>query len=378
MNLAPSPNNAKRDGIRVQRQAYPAGVAGVKLSLEKIAQFIREGKADPAVRGWAGDVLIAAGRPQSVFGQCTAILNAFRNQTMYASDPVGTEMNVSAAGTLCLRPGLCVRVFDCDDGTIAIGSALMSVGIPVRVIKQTFGPQDQEHVLLEARDESGDWLAIDPSTDKPVGQKMWASSEFRMDPMNASMIGLTGSPDAEYVGIGSPHAARQIIGVGAVHQGPQLPSAVVVSGNYAQASTDLQNQMLLPLEAGDLYYDATEFSNAVQSYRAAGQAGATSIGPEIDLAGAANVTQPLTQAAWKLNAQLASVSGSDQASADQARAFATQMLSLYQQAIAAGMRGGAGGAVSFPQALGWAMGGGLVAGFAWGWYRSRGSRGRRR
>jgi hypothetical protein len=141
-------------------------------------------------------------------------LSAFKNQTVYASDPVGAEYNVSAAGTLCLRPGLCVRAYDCDDGCIAVGAALLSVGIPVQVVKQTFGKDDQEHVLLEVQDENGNWLAVDPSTDKPVGQKVWATSEFRMDPMNPSMIGLKGVPDADYVGVGSPHAARRVLGLG--------------------------------------------------------------------------------------------------------------------------------------------------------------------
>jgi hypothetical protein len=225
VNVAPSVNNAKKQGIRVDRREYPAGVGGVKLSLQKIAQYIREGRLDPAVRGWAGDALIAAGSPTSIKGQAQAILTAFKKQTTYAPDPVGAEYNVSAAGTLCLRPGFCVRVFDCDDGVIAISSALMSIGIPVRVVKQTFGSGDQEHVILEFQDENGNWLPLDPSTDRPIGQKEWATSEFRMDPMNASMIGLTGVPDAEYVGVGNP--TRRLLGLGAGGSSGDLPSTFV-------------------------------------------------------------------------------------------------------------------------------------------------------
>ena len=367
---------ARKDNVRVHRQTYPAGVAGVKLSLEKIAQFIREGRSDHDVRGWAGKVLIAAGRPQSVRAQCQAILSAFKARTIYGSDPAGMEYNVSAAGTLCLRPNLCVPIFDCDDGTIAVGSAILSLGIPVRVIKQTFGAGDQEHVLLEAQDESGIWFPIDPSTDFPVGQKLPATSEFRMDPMKPSMIGLTGAPEAEYVGIGS-HKAAKILGLGAAPSGAQLPASVVVTGAYAQASTDLQNQILLPLQAGDIYYNSGEFSSAVSSYQAAGAAGATSVGPEIDLAGAANVTQPLTQQAWQLNGALAALVGADQTTADLARSEAVQMLTLYQQAMTAGAAALAGGGVpsagslTIYQASGLALGGGLVAGLAWNWWKSR-------
>jgi hypothetical protein len=361
---------ARKDSVRVQRQDYPAGVAGVKLSLEKIAQFIRDGYVDPDVRGWAGKVLIAAGRPQSVRDQCQAILSAFKARTVYGSDPANTEYNVSAAGTLCLRPNLCVPVADCDDSVIAVGSAILSLAIPIQVIKQTFGPEDQEHVLLEAQDESGTWFPIDPSTDKPAGQKLWATSEFRVDPLKPSMTGLTGTP--QYIGIGSPHRAAKILGLGAAPTGGPLPTAIVVSGDYAQASTDLQNQVLLPMQAGDIYYSHGEYANALASYQAASQAGATSVGPEIDLVGAANVTQPFTQKAWQLNAKLAQATD-----ADTARALATQMLSLYRQAMSTGAaalaRGGtpSAGAMTLGQAYGVALLGGVAVGFAWNMWKTR-------
>jgi hypothetical protein len=234
-DFAPSLARAHAAGAKVVKGEYPVGVAGVKLSLEQIALKIREGRNDPDVRGWAGDVLLAAGKPQGVHAQAQAILDAFRKQCVYVSDPVGSEYVSSAAATLCLRPGLCVRAFDCDDGVVAVGSALMSIGIPVHVIKQTFGAGDQEHVLLEAQAESGAWLPIDPSTENSVGWKAPASQEFVVDPMAPNLAGLSGLPDAEFVGIGKvthvaydaphhtlihvPRAAREVLGLGACASG---------------------------------------------------------------------------------------------------------------------------------------------------------------
>jgi hypothetical protein len=514
-NVSPSPDNAKKDGLRVHRLEYPEGLAGVHLSLERIALMIREGRADPLVRGWAGDALIAAGRPQGNFRQACALLDALRKHTMYVSDPVQTEMNVAAAGTLCLRPGFCVKAADCfpadtlllrddgelvqiqnikngdriwgldawcevrghtakgdlwqdalvlnngavvyltpdhhvyvptcfgnsrirvsevvagtpllqparefvrkfvrpvdgrglvvnsilrskvhgpcydittsdgyvylpehdvtvsncDDLVIALGSILMSVGIPARVLKQSYGDSDQEHVLIEAAREDGTWFPLDPSTNLPCGSKAAASKEYRMDPMAPNMAGLSGTPDAQYVGIGS--ILRRTLGAF-----PALPS-VVVSGPYAQASTDLENQVVLGITAGDTYYSASEYGSAIQAYQAAGHAGAVGVGPEIDLAGAASVTQAYTQVAWQLNGQLAQFSPTStaQADADAARQTVMAMLSAYQLAMKAGAialsNGGvpsAGPSLNVPQAFGITLMTGLVAGLAYEAWRTR-------
>lgn len=208
-DFAPSINNAARDGVRVVRTEYPVGVAGVKLSLEQIAQRIREGANDKDVQGVAFDALLKAGfngrgpSAGTAFQRASALLAFVRSTVLYAPDPPGVEHMKSAAAMLCLRPGLCIRGGDCDDNLILLGSLVMGVGIPVKVLKQTFGVGDQEHVLLEAQDDNGLWFPLDPSSDMPAGRKARASSEFRLDPTNPSMIGLTGAPEAEFIGVGA-------------------------------------------------------------------------------------------------------------------------------------------------------------------------------
>jgi hypothetical protein len=378
-SFAPSLEEEKRAGIRVTRLEYPPGLGGVKLSLEQIAQRIREGALSPKVQGAAADVLLKAGfngrgnDAGTTRQRAATLLNYVRQTVLYAPDPPGTEYVKSAEAMLCLRPGLCVRIGDCfpkgallirrngepnspgpfaklgrvfiedvregdeiwgfdkwttvrrqwavgertldrivldtgrglvdeehafylspehhifvqklrapgtpysgplgphsfgsfervrladfepganswlprpgptgepacpirvkrvernvakadcydittddgfvylpehdvtvsncDDGVVLLGSMLMGVGIPVNVIKQTFGFGDQEHVLLEAMTEAGPF-PLDPSSDLPAGQKTPASHEFKLDPSNPSMIGLQGVPDAEFIGVG--------------------------------------------------------------------------------------------------------------------------------------------------------------------------------
>jgi hypothetical protein len=200
-DFTPGVERAKAAGHKIEVQPYPPGVAGIRLSLEVVARKIRDGRLDPDVRGWAGDVLKAAGNPTTVRAKAQALLDAFRKQTIYVPDPVGAEYIVSAAGTMCLRPGLCVRARDCDDGVVAMGAALLSQGISVRVIKQNFGPGKQEHVLVVAQDENGAWLAVDPSTSLPVGQRVPAVKEEIIDPMD--VVGSAGTSGAEIVTLGA-------------------------------------------------------------------------------------------------------------------------------------------------------------------------------
>jgi hypothetical protein len=201
-DFAPGVARMRAAGYKVEVAPYPDGAQGIRLSLEEVAQKIRDGRLDSDMRGWAGDVLITAGRPRTVKQQAQAILDAFRAETVYVPDPVGAEMIATGSATMCLRPGLCVRARDCDDSVVAVGSALMSIGIPVVVVKQNFGPQHQEHVLVEFQDENGNWIPMDPSTNSPAGFAHEAVEEVRIDPMD--VIGSTGTSGAEIVTLGAP------------------------------------------------------------------------------------------------------------------------------------------------------------------------------
>jgi hypothetical protein len=568
--FSPSLQKESGKGFRIVHGAYPDGVAGVKLSLETIAQHIRAGAKSPAVQGWAYDQLLACGLKgrdgPPPFGQASnrakasCLLDAIRKVTIYTADPPNVEMVKSAEAQLCLRPGLCIRggdcfvegtliqtdqgivfpqgsfskkylrpdssarpieslqegeriwglnrwttvkrvwpkgvlrysaitlddglvlpltadhhvfrvnspagfervtvrslepgailirpahpvgeetdekdfsvrrvtavahdvgearcydittedgfvylpehdvtVSNCDDMVILTGSAMMSVGIPTRVVKQTFsGPSQQEHVLVRSQDDDGSWFYMDPSTELPVGSKYPSSEEFELDPSNPSMIGLKGAPEAEFVGIGrverflganvkkpcSCHGkcgpcskgpgSRGLAGlpprtIGAV---TALPAAVLPqSGAFAQSAADFRAGFILPIQAGDIYYNAGQYADAITAYKAAGQTGATTLGPEIDLGGAAAVTQKFTQEAWAINSALQNVSGSTQQSADLARWHVFTMFLLYQRALAAGQaaggkRPGVTPNASLWQAGAWAVGGGMVVGLAWEW-----------
>ena len=162
----------------------------------------RIGPDSDRLRGLAGKALIDAGRPQSVKAQLQVLLDTVRARTVYMPDPVAAEYVVAPAGTLCVRPGLCVPAGDCDDLTTALGALCLVSGIPVRIVKQSWGSSDQEHVLIEAQDEYGNWIAADPSSDWPAGIKAPCTSEVTVDPMNDQQIGLLADTENNFVGVG--------------------------------------------------------------------------------------------------------------------------------------------------------------------------------
>lgn len=212
--FAPSASAAARalPNAKIVQQVHPGGAAGVKFSLEEVARRVAEARNDPRLKGWAGQVLVAAGKPRGVRAQMQALLDAFRKRTMYVPDPTQTEMIASPRVTLCLdEHGLCMPAGDCDDRVVALAGAAKSLDFDVRIIGQAFNNEPvASHVIFSVRDpdvlENGGWLKIDPSSETwRVGEAAYATKEWELDPMTMSSTGLggVGSSDAgDFIGIG--------------------------------------------------------------------------------------------------------------------------------------------------------------------------------
>ena len=196
-------------GVPSTRAPYPTGTAGIRMSLDAMALKMREGRLDPGVRGWALDCLAKAGLDgrsgaTTAAKQAAALLDGLRAVTVYAPDPYGVELVPSAAATLCLRPNLCVKGDDCDGLSVAYGSLTLSIGMPTQIVKQNFGGNAQEHVLIVVWD-GRDWRYADPSTKMPFGSALQAASEVWVDPMEP--IGTLPEAKPEIVTLGRPGLA---------------------------------------------------------------------------------------------------------------------------------------------------------------------------
>lgn len=106
-------------------------------------------------------------------------------------------------------------------------------------------------------------------------------------------------------------------------------------GSLGDASTD-KAAFDAQVASGDAALAAGNFTAAVTAYQTAGQAGADTLGPEIDTQ-TNGASQPLTLQAWGINGTLATIPAdttTTQTDAQTAQGLATQMQALYNQAIA--------------------------------------------
>jgi len=189
--------------VKVERQAY----VGTGPTLLKMAAFIREGSANPAMKQFAEMVVKQAGVPSSehlTHLKAAQILLAYvKKNVRYRSDPNNVELVQSAEITLCV-PGasICIPVGDCDDQVVALGSLMGAYGIPVKIMKQSFGDDiEEEHVLVIFETDDHRWLAADPTApaDVGVGFRASASKEEIIDPLDPTGSGTQAS---EFVSVG--------------------------------------------------------------------------------------------------------------------------------------------------------------------------------
>jgi hypothetical protein len=128
------------------------------------------------------------------------------------------------------------------------------------------------------------------------------------------------------------------------------------------------------ISAGDSGTSSSNWQGAVSSYQAAGNQGATVIGPEIVNASAAasGITGPIVQQAVTLNSTLQALNNSTSSSTDAttAQGLVKQMSALYAQAIDAGRATVAGGGgLSFTQQVFIAVAVGAILGSGWAYYK---------
>lgn len=217
----------------IVHREHPGGAKGVRISLQEVADRIKKGRNDPRVVAWARQAVHAAGGPQGTRAQAAAILAALKRETSYVPDPVNTEFMASPAQILCLdKFGLCFRAADCDELVITYCSATLGVGIPTKIIGEKFnGDAVASHVLAAIQDnETGEWLRVDPSTNKPVGQYVMGTGEQWIDPMAPSGTIAGGNESGDFVGVGRIQHTGQL---GATSTTPGSTTAIKVIGGAA-------------------------------------------------------------------------------------------------------------------------------------------------
>jgi transglutaminase-like putative cysteine protease len=180
INDKPVPN------VQTDARPHPGGKKGAKLSLEEVGKRAWAARMSPRLRAWATQVLDKAGVSRGTRRQkAKAILDAYRAKVPYIADPVMGEFIAHPDQTLCLdEGGLCIVGGDCDDAATTIAAALMSIGIPAKIVGSSHrSPADvPTHVYMAFEDDLGEWVRMDGTTRLPVGKSPPRLREWWIEP----------------------------------------------------------------------------------------------------------------------------------------------------------------------------------------------------
>ncbi len=173
-------------GVKTDARPHPAGSKGAKLSGKEVAERAWKARMSPRLRAWVTQELHKAGKSRGTNrDKANVILVAFRKAVPYIADPVMGEFMAEPDQVLCLdEGGLCIIGSDCDEASITIGAAIMSIGIDYMVILASYQePIDTpSHVYGAFKDELDRWVKLDGTTKHPIGVVAPYRKEWRIEP----------------------------------------------------------------------------------------------------------------------------------------------------------------------------------------------------
>lgn len=173
------------DGVTTDVRPHPAGAKGAHLSLQEVADRAWKARMSPRLRAWTLQELDKAGRPKGRRQQGQVVLDAFRKKVPYVADPVMGEFIATPDQLMCLDDGgLCMVGGDCDEHSVTLAAAMMSIGIPAQIIGSSHRPPTDvpTHVYMAFQDELGDWVKMDGTTKHPVGRVSPSAREWWVEP----------------------------------------------------------------------------------------------------------------------------------------------------------------------------------------------------
>lgn len=156
---------------------------GINETLEAMKQFIVRDAHNLDVRQFAA-ALVADLDGMAFDAIAQRMYNYLLRAIKYTRDPASTELVQDLQNSLRLKIG------DCDDQTVALGTLLNVLGIPVRFKVASYAPNaDYSHVYLEYQNERGKWIAADLTAAKGVGFEMPFFKAFTKDVIAQNGVG---------------------------------------------------------------------------------------------------------------------------------------------------------------------------------------------
>ncbi len=191
-------------GVKTVARPHPAGGKGARMSLKEVADRAWAARMSPRLRAWVTQELAKCGASTGTNRQkAQCVLNAFRKKVPYVPDPVMGEFMATPNQVLCLdEGGLCIVGSDCDEASITLAAAMMSIGIDAMIVGSSHKPPHDvpSHVFVAFKDNRDSWVRMDGTTQLPVGQAPPRVREFWVEPGKASKE----SGEGDFVGMAGP------------------------------------------------------------------------------------------------------------------------------------------------------------------------------
>jgi len=170
---------------REQTAIHVASISGsLRKTIELIGRAVVEGSAYLPLRSHVARIATQA-RPKDYLGQLAAVYRDFLKRWRYVRDPFHFECVPIDGPTIWGQVwGFDVKGGkgwgDCDCASVALGSALASIGFPVRIVTiaglKSLGPLS--HVYIEAAIPGFGWVPVDP-VGYPAHDLGWAAPAKR-------------------------------------------------------------------------------------------------------------------------------------------------------------------------------------------------------
>lgn len=143
-------------------EILPEGHQGTWRTLEAMRYLVRKDVNSVFVQRCVSTILESA-RQQGLNDPVAALFFYARDCIYFIADPPGLEKVSDFERTTRAGFG------DCDDKSVWLATALLSIGVPARFIVQSYG-QVWDHVYVEYWSWSAwAWIALDPTADGHTG-----------------------------------------------------------------------------------------------------------------------------------------------------------------------------------------------------------------
>jgi hypothetical protein len=149
------------DFLGTWREPLLNGDAGVEQTIQQMRQLVDEALRDPAIIRLATDIVRGAPAFDD-HAEANALYEWVRQNIRFTKDPVNKEKLYPPSELLKIRAG------DCDDISMLLGTLLMAVGYPARVMTVAASPDSPDqfsHVYVEGEVPAGSnqWIPMDPA-----------------------------------------------------------------------------------------------------------------------------------------------------------------------------------------------------------------------